>query len=541
MKKIYFMSLCLFAASLTASAAGVLTQKSQKTYADIVTANNAVLHNVIEKASDGNIFTAGVFDKTFDGLEPVSGSSYIIKSDADFNASWKVAIQGSATVTAMAADADGGVYVAGNLADEVNFTGTDDKVITVEGYKQDDAPTTSQAAAFFAHYDKDGKLLGVKTLLPEQDAALTETGMYFPMDGDIYCNVNRIYLAGNRLYAGLTFTNNVKTTDAAGKELSVSGGSYNANGEGWWYSATTATAVLELDTDLNAVSFPVCVKTDDFTKLTTSYNVVSSTMTMADGHLYLALVTTGTTWLKAFDEEAKEITFKAPVEDNEPVGFALADINLAARTSTISQWNGDVSHSSGTRINDIAAKDGNLIISGYFQSKLPFNTAVTATGYSDAFMASVSKTGTVNWATVTGFTEDTKGGNNQIRERYAASTIVGNTAFLGVYTDSISDGALCQPLFYTVNLSDGSFTQLETTDFVSGLQAYDGSTLIEATQPREQTGVTFTNYDSPTGIAAVRPDKTWTGDGRIYNLNGQQVSRAVKGVYIKNGKKYIAE
>ena len=28
-------------------------------------------------------------------------------------------------------------------------------------------------------------------------------------------------------------------------------------------------------------------------------------------------------------------------------------------------------------------------------------------------------------------------------------------------------------------------------------------------------------------------------DGRIYNLSGQQVSKAGKGIYIKNGKKYV--
>lgn len=43
----------------------------------------------------------------------------------------------------------------------------------------------------------------------------------------------------------------------------------------------------------------------------------------------------------------------------------------------------------------------------------------------------------------------------------------------------------------------------------------------------------------PTGIHSVFKDTN--SDGRVYNLAGQRVSKAVKGVYIKDGKKYVVK
>jgi hypothetical protein len=42
------------------------------------------------------------------------------------------------------------------------------------------------------------------------------------------------------------------------------------------------------------------------------------------------------------------------------------------------------------------------------------------------------------------------------------------------------------------------------------------------------------------GINAAKAD-TNKGDNKIYDLNGRQLSRAQKGIYIQNGKKYIAK
>jgi hypothetical protein len=42
-------------------------------------------------------------------------------------------------------------------------------------------------------------------------------------------------------------------------------------------------------------------------------------------------------------------------------------------------------------------------------------------------------------------------------------------------------------------------------------------------------------------IEVVDSQKIPVADGKIYNLAGQQVNSVKKGIYIKNGKKYIAK
>ena len=43
----------------------------------------------------------------------------------------------------------------------------------------------------------------------------------------------------------------------------------------------------------------------------------------------------------------------------------------------------------------------------------------------------------------------------------------------------------------------------------------------------------------PTGIESIRTNKD--ADGMIFNLNGQRVEKAVKGIYIIDGKKILVK
>jgi len=43
------------------------------------------------------------------------------------------------------------------------------------------------------------------------------------------------------------------------------------------------------------------------------------------------------------------------------------------------------------------------------------------------------------------------------------------------------------------------------------------------------------------GIETADAEKVVVEDNKIYNLAGQQVNKVTKGIYIKNGKKFIAK
>ncbi len=55
--------------------------------------------------------------------------------------------------------------------------------------------------------------------------------------------------------------------------------------------------------------------------------------------------------------------------------------------------------------------------------------------------------------------------------------------------------------------------------------------------PAPSLSISFDGMGNTTGISNVQ--KTVVEDNRIYNLNGQEVKNAGKGIFIKNGKKYI--
>jgi len=524
----------LLATGMTATAANSLTQTATKTFKGIVTADNATLSNVMTKASDGDVFLSGVFDTAFEGLEPITGSSYIIKSDTTLTTKWKVAIQGSATITALVGDNDGGVYVGGNLADEVVFTGTDGESKTVEGYKESDAFVSDQCAAFFAHYDKDGKLLAVNTIVPKHNADLDTLDVTF-YEGDVYCNVRNLVFTDGNLYAALSTTSTITTTDGT---ASVSSGSYDAWGIGF-YMATKAVVIASLDKDLNVTAFPFYVKSASIADgLTNGYTVASSSTTGGNGHLYVAIVSNGTVYATAFTHAVETLAFTDNVNEN-PAGFSIIDIDLSAQTAkVVDNWTADTGQEENPVIKGIAEHGDDLVLTGYFCGKLAFNTDVTAQSHYDIFAAKVSKTGTVGWATASAYDE---GEANHNGEYVSDATVLGDKLFLGGYAQNTSDRTLTDPLYYSIDLANGTFVSETTTDYVSGLYAYNSSKLLQATQPSTMTDVTFSVYSVvPTGISGVVADND-TAEGKIYNLNGQRISRPAKGVYIQNGKKYIAK
>lgn len=51
-------------------------------------------------------------------------------------------------------------------------------------------------------------------------------------------------------------------------------------------------------------------------------------------------------------------------------------------------------------------------------------------------------------------------------------------------------------------------------------------------------GVISFNYLTPTYIADIRNDEI-KGDGYYYDLQGRKVAHPTRGIYIRNGKKYV--
>ena len=112
-----------------------LEQKSELVFAGNITAENYVRHHAATFDASGNAFVSLAFDSQLNGIEPIGVSAMVIKLNETGAEAWSAPIIGAATVKDLLSDGNGGVYAAGEFADEVEFRGTDgativNKVIT---------------------------------------------------------------------------------------------------------------------------------------------------------------------------------------------------------------------------------------------------------------------------------------------------------------------------------------------------------------------------------------------------------------------------
>lgn len=222
MKKLLLSAICAATAILSQAAVSDYTKQWS------VDINQAVkdaksYHAAMALDANDNVIVAGAFteDMTLAGaqLTALGTSAYIAKYDNKGTAKWAVALTGSATVTNIATDATGNVYVAGTFADEVEFGTTSGAAITKTGQMIDGAASTKQNASFIAKYDADGKIVTVADFvankLPELADYTDFDPMYFPSDGDIYFEISDLKIAGDKIYASAVYTGETKYGDVA--------------------------------------------------------------------------------------------------------------------------------------------------------------------------------------------------------------------------------------------------------------------------------------------------------------------------------------
>ena len=166
MKRILLsLSLALVASALQATSFGTL--KWTKIVEAFDLPSKAVRTAPVAVSSDGSTYVAGAFntDILFGGkeLENIATSAFIGKLDAAGNECWAVALKGAARITAITADGDGNVYAVGTFAKAVKLTNAvNNTEVTINGKTDDD----NRTSFFLVKYDKDGKLLAHKTVVP---------------------------------------------------------------------------------------------------------------------------------------------------------------------------------------------------------------------------------------------------------------------------------------------------------------------------------------------------------------------------------------
>ncbi|MCQ2073624.1 MAG: hypothetical protein MJY77_00325 [Bacteroidaceae bacterium] len=342
------------------------------------------LKKIVPTALDSkyNSYVTGTFDQelTFAGttITPnVAVNSFLAKYGSNGTEEWIVALQGAATITTIDTD-DSYVAIAGVFAEEVTFGSTDGNTQTVNGY----AECTEQISGFIATYDADGKLLAVKAVVPEMNADLLETFMYFPEPslGDIYFRPDNLKLNNGRIYLSAAYAadNTIGDVTLNGKVINV-----------WdfMYMDIASMALISLD----AATLDNCMlEANIATSENMSYNQMqpeAMNFTIDGQDIYLSFIGFGNLTLTTasgsqdFSFEYDDIT-----GINEH-GAVIA--NLSTGANKVYHATATDNLASFYSIYDMAVCDTLLMIAGTYNNTLPFNNELTPTGLSDIFAAAI--------------------------------------------------------------------------------------------------------------------------------------------------------
>lgn len=547
MKKYLFSLMALATMGIAnaqyASSVAGLAPKSHLGLDGLITAENYVRHHATIVDANGNAFVSAAFDTEYFEYSPIGVSAMVIKIGELGLQEWTAPMIGAATVKDLLSDGNGGVYVAGVFADEVVFYGTDGESITTDGYKEGDAYTTSQAASFIAHYNAEGKLLMLNKIVPEHDPKLDELidpfegiKAYKPVDGDIYCTVDKLMKDGDKLYAKFDYCGKVTAA-----ENTATSGSMDMFGWGMYYQAMKAAGVAELDQNLGFKKVIVNMYTNSFSALYNLQEVFSSTATLKDGHLYMGAIGNGDVNVASFDGGIT-LSHEMPESGGYNFGYIVADFNLndPSKSQIKSRIGASADDFLATTMKDMYFSGDLLMISGNFQGSLGFDKAIEAIGSSDIYTAALNPSDLSVVATkASGYNEGEK---TDYEEIYTSSTVCGSLLFINGYAAIKKGHVLTAPLCYIYDMTTGTLTDVSNGSYIFGTAAgADGKCLLTAWAAPELTGTTFSLYDvDPAGVSDATIGnngvKVFATDATVYTseacdveivaLNGATVAAA---------------
>lgn len=454
-------------------------------------------------AADGSTYVTGNFTQAFafgtTFLENTANSAYLAKYNAAGEKQWAVALKGAATIKAIDTDANGNVYIAGVFADivEVGSTGETE---TINGM----ADETEQVSGFIAAYNADGQLLKVKTIIPEADADVLASEMYWPEGGEVYFTINHLEVSGTTLYVSAKYTGDV-TVDGMKWE-----GEYWIIG-GFMYSDVPSNGIMALNAEtLDGARSVLRVATAlPFNELAMVPETLNFTVDGDD--VYVSFIGYGSMKVTTAD---KEETFDLSYDGagtNEHAAFITAIRN---GETTINVYHA-TPHDKSVSWNNIVAmqvENDKLYVGGTFNGYLGFKPEMTATGSADMFVACVNTADfTVDWVAQSNLDE---GDANQFTETATAMRVRDGKAYITGYTEEFGEHVIQNPV--TFNVTDAGF-KAAAGKLVTGMDANSDLWVLAGVDGLETTYAAYKAADF-TAIDNIQASKGITRSGDIFTL-----------------------
>lgn len=489
--------------------------------------------------TDGNVVVTGVQKKG------ASLGSYVAKATSKLDADpvWKLDITGGRSeVTAILADGEGGVYIAGNFNDKITLGGTiGGKTLTGKN-----SGNYCKVNGFLAHIDQDGTVVAANLFRPTINPDLQAVSEYYQDGDNVCCNVTSLAYANGKLYAGMLFTDIMSS-----EEGNVTAGSYT----GWGTASDVDFAAAEINVEtLGAKSYPVVFGGPGTYKDTSYYgfNVESGKLTSDGKKLYLAVNVNGYSSkgvLKVNGEQKDEASFAYAGGLN---GFYVAGVDVENATVAgkaydgVYHWVSGASSLVSPEVASLTTNGDNLYLCGSYIQNCPFvkgsEVETKAKGNTDIFFLRLDKDD-MSWdyiATYDGYDETTDNGDNA--ETFSTYEVKDGTLKLyGAVTrknDAYTDIAQpVTPLQYNVaeydqpHIVEPATPEGYTTGVVTSA---DGKTTYYALLDEGQTTISYKYAgEIASGISDVKAESK---PSAIYNLQGVKLSAPQKGLNIIGGK-----
>ena len=528
--------------STTSAAKGELKFENaiQKGYAQVSTP--------MAITTDGNVVVTGI---------QVKGSllgSYVAKATSDLAAApvWKLDITGGRSeVTAILADGEGGVYIAGNFNDKITLGGALGGK-TLEGKN---SGNYCKVNGFLAHIDKDGTVVAANLLRPTINPDLQAASEYYQDGDNVCCNITSLAFANGKLYAGLLFTD-ILPTEAG----NVTAGSWNLSSWGMGVGSDNDFAVAEINVETLVVKSAPVVFGGPGVYTDASYmgfGVESGKLTSDGKKLYLAVNVNGyssTGVLKVNGEKKDEAVFKYAGGLN---GFYVAGVDVENATAVGKAYDGVYSWSAGTSIYaqpgvaSLTVDGDNLYLGGSYMQNCPFAAGsemeATAKGNTDIFFLHMDKDD-LDWNYIATYDEyDETADNADNYETFSAYDVKDGT--LNIYgavtlaNDGYSD--IAQPVtplqYHVTDFGEARPVVQDTPEgYTTGVvTSADGLTTYYALLDEAQTTISYKYVGTVAdGISDIKADSK---SSEIYNLQGMKLTAPQKGVNIIGGKKVVVK
>lgn len=517
------LSVSLSAVALGASASVPgYTQNWSKSVSSTFENNAASFRGNVAVDKAGNLIASGLFNKALtlgsQTLEPIGTSAYLAKYDNSGNLNWSVGMIGACTITSIATDATGNIYVAGVFADEVEFGTTSGETITKAGVKIGDDYATSQEASFVAFYSADGALKAVQAFVPTELDAVA--GM---IDGYPFFQISKIVADDNgTVYGSATYTG--KTTVG---ETSFTSTFDDMFGLGFLYANLKSAGVFSITADGKCKSV-VSVGTGENLisdgETTLQYQAYSASVAKNGANIVAAFSGSGPlavkadkdTVVSASSSEANYIFTQLNAEDGKLTNFATIaapsnfNSNYQVQNVLVSGSSLAVVGSETSEINDVV-KNQMYVFSGADIENLSKTVNVVSAeniGYYTVLGSALTKSNEVI-LNAGGYYLETMGeGDNKVSK--------------GNFAKSSK----------TFAFAKGQFSEVSSMQNAVGVATEGNFMAISNALVADEAGLNFSLLSAGSGSAAVEGIDNANATAEYFNLQGVRVNNPENGVYI---------